>query len=137
MSGAFPSKHRRRIVVYLPTCQPEDPGTRDASVQVGVTYEDKATQWEEREEADPSLDKPSGANTTATSCPLGPTSSRQAVTHLLRWVRRAFCWSPHPRPENSPAPARQRQCRNVGSQLRMWLRKHRGRVHPHPSEDHQ
>ncbi|KAL8202310.1 UNVERIFIED_CONTAM: hypothetical protein K2H54_009849 [Gekko kuhli] len=64
-SGAFPSMHRRRIVVYLPTCLPEeDPGTRDASVQVGVTCEDKATQWEEREEADPSLDKPSGANTT-------------------------------------------------------------------------
>ncbi|KAL8202442.1 UNVERIFIED_CONTAM: hypothetical protein K2H54_014975 [Gekko kuhli] len=62
MSGAFPLMHRRRIVVYLPTCQPEDPGTRDASVQVGVTYEDKATQWEEREEADPSLDKASGAN---------------------------------------------------------------------------
>ncbi|KAL8202309.1 UNVERIFIED_CONTAM: hypothetical protein K2H54_009829 [Gekko kuhli] len=53
-----------RIVVYLPTCQPEDPGTRDASVQVGVTCEDKATQWEEREEADPSLDKSSGANST-------------------------------------------------------------------------
>ncbi|KAL8202390.1 UNVERIFIED_CONTAM: hypothetical protein K2H54_012787, partial [Gekko kuhli] len=66
-SGAFPSMHRRRIVVYLPTCQPEDPGTRDASVQVGVTCEDKATQWEEREEADPSLDKPSGANTTVSS----------------------------------------------------------------------
>ncbi|KAL8202316.1 UNVERIFIED_CONTAM: hypothetical protein K2H54_010064 [Gekko kuhli] len=81
MSGAFPSMH---IVVYLPTCQPEDPGTRDASVQVGVTYEDKATQWEEREEADPSLDKPSGANTTANSCPPGPTLSRQAVNNLLR-----------------------------------------------------
>ncbi|KAL8202385.1 UNVERIFIED_CONTAM: hypothetical protein K2H54_012628 [Gekko kuhli] len=61
MSGAFPSMHRRRIVVYLPTCQPEDPGTRDASVQVGVTCEDKATQWEEREAADPSLDKSLGA----------------------------------------------------------------------------
>ncbi|KAL8202307.1 UNVERIFIED_CONTAM: hypothetical protein K2H54_009778 [Gekko kuhli] len=84
MSGAFPSMHRRRIDVYLPTCQPEDPGTRDASVQVGVTYEDKATQWEEREEADPSLDKPSGANTTATSCPPGPASSRQAINNLLR-----------------------------------------------------
>ncbi|KAL8202365.1 UNVERIFIED_CONTAM: hypothetical protein K2H54_011946 [Gekko kuhli] len=69
MSGAFPSMHRRRIVVYLPTCQPEDPGIRDASVQVGVTYEDKATQWEEREEADPSLDKPSGANTTQRAQP--------------------------------------------------------------------
>ncbi|KAL8202313.1 UNVERIFIED_CONTAM: hypothetical protein K2H54_009973, partial [Gekko kuhli] len=36
----------RRIVVYLPTFQPEeeDPGSRDASVQVGVTCEDKATQ---------------------------------------------------------------------------------------------
>ncbi|KAL8202387.1 UNVERIFIED_CONTAM: hypothetical protein K2H54_012691, partial [Gekko kuhli] len=38
------------------------PGSRDASVQVGVTCEDKATQWEESVEADPSLDKPSGAN---------------------------------------------------------------------------
>ncbi|KAL8202367.1 UNVERIFIED_CONTAM: hypothetical protein K2H54_012011 [Gekko kuhli] len=46
MSVAFCPVHRRRIVVYLPTCQPEeeDPGSRDASVQVGVTCEDKATQ---------------------------------------------------------------------------------------------
>ncbi|KAL8202183.1 UNVERIFIED_CONTAM: hypothetical protein K2H54_001476 [Gekko kuhli] len=100
MSVAFCPMHRRRIVIYLPTCQPEDPGSRDASVQVGVTCEDKATQWEEREEADPSLDKPSGANgkgptarkgaeqeTLATSCPLGPTSSRHAIKHLLQWVR--------------------------------------------------
>ncbi|KAL8202384.1 UNVERIFIED_CONTAM: hypothetical protein K2H54_012574 [Gekko kuhli] len=78
MSGAFPSMHRRRIVVYLPTCQPEDPGTRDASVQVGVTYEDKATQWEEREEADPSLDKPSGANTTRPGTTPKPARSWEA-----------------------------------------------------------
>ncbi|KAL8202306.1 UNVERIFIED_CONTAM: hypothetical protein K2H54_009754 [Gekko kuhli] len=46
MSVAFCPVHRRRIVVHLPTCQPEeeDPGSRDASVQVGVTCEDKATQ---------------------------------------------------------------------------------------------
>ncbi|KAL8202263.1 UNVERIFIED_CONTAM: hypothetical protein K2H54_005025 [Gekko kuhli] len=85
MSGAFPSKHRRRIVVHLPTCLPEeDPGTRDASVQVGVTCEDKATQWEENVQADPSLDKSLGAYSKATSCPPGRTSSRQAVNHLLR-----------------------------------------------------
>ncbi|KAL8202271.1 UNVERIFIED_CONTAM: hypothetical protein K2H54_005218 [Gekko kuhli] len=137
VSGAFPSKHRRCIVVHLPTCLPEeDPGTRDASVQVGVTCEDKATQWEENVQADPSLDKSLGAYSTANSCPPGPTSSLQAVNNLLRWVRRAFCWSPQPRPENSPAPARERKCRNV-AQLRTWLRKHRGRVHPHSSEDHQ
>ncbi|KAL8202444.1 UNVERIFIED_CONTAM: hypothetical protein K2H54_014995 [Gekko kuhli] len=43
-----------RIIIYLPTCQPEeeDPGTRDASVQVGVTCEDKATQWKESMKAD-------------------------------------------------------------------------------------
>ncbi|KAL8202366.1 UNVERIFIED_CONTAM: hypothetical protein K2H54_011991 [Gekko kuhli] len=167
MSGAFPSMHRRRIVVYLPTCQPEDPGTRDASVQVGVTCEDKATQWEEREAADPSLDKSLGAyskslpqsrslnslgfagngeddflghsngHSQATSCPPGPASSCQAVNNLLRRVRRAFCLPPHDGPDTSPAPARERKHRNVGSQLRTWLRKHRGRVHPHPSEDHQ
>ncbi|KAL8202361.1 UNVERIFIED_CONTAM: hypothetical protein K2H54_011782 [Gekko kuhli] len=62
MSGAFPSMHRRHIVVHLTTCLPkEDPGTRDASVQVGVTCEDKATQWEENVQADPSLDKSLGA----------------------------------------------------------------------------
>ncbi|KAL8202388.1 UNVERIFIED_CONTAM: hypothetical protein K2H54_012698 [Gekko kuhli] len=90
------------IVVHLPTCQPEeeDPGSRDASVQVGVTCEDKATQWDKSMEADPSLDKSSGVNskgptarkgaeqeTLATSCPLGPTSSRHAINHLLQWVR--------------------------------------------------
>ncbi|KAL8202268.1 UNVERIFIED_CONTAM: hypothetical protein K2H54_005088 [Gekko kuhli] len=96
MSGAFPSMHRRHIVVHLPTCLPEeDPGTRDASVQVGVTCEDKATQWEEREAADPSLDKPSGANTTgravrkggeqttpATSGPSAPTTPQRARHQL-------------------------------------------------------
>ncbi|KAL8202269.1 UNVERIFIED_CONTAM: hypothetical protein K2H54_005110 [Gekko kuhli] len=85
VSGAFPSKHRRCIVVHLPTCLPEeDPGTRDASVQVGVTCEDKATQWEENVQADPSLDKSLGAYSTANSCPPGPTSSLQAVNNLLR-----------------------------------------------------
>ncbi|KAL8202311.1 UNVERIFIED_CONTAM: hypothetical protein K2H54_009885 [Gekko kuhli] len=101
-SGAFPSMRRRRIVVYLPTCLPEeDPGTRDASVQVGVTCEDKATQWEEREEADPSLDKPLGANTTANSCPPGPTSSRQAVNNLLRWEGTEQEWQTPRAPEKA------------------------------------
>ncbi|KAL8202308.1 UNVERIFIED_CONTAM: hypothetical protein K2H54_009818 [Gekko kuhli] len=72
MSGAFPSKHRRHIVVYLPTCLPEeDPGTRDASVQVGVTCEDKATQWEENVQADPSLDKSLGAYSKRVHDPRG------------------------------------------------------------------
>ncbi|KAL8202264.1 UNVERIFIED_CONTAM: hypothetical protein K2H54_005036 [Gekko kuhli] len=81
MSVAFCPMHRRRIVIYLPTCQPEDPGSRDASVQVGVTCEDKATQWEEREEADPSLDKSSGANCKVRVSPLEP---RRQVLEGLR-----------------------------------------------------
>ncbi|KAL8202395.1 UNVERIFIED_CONTAM: hypothetical protein K2H54_012893 [Gekko kuhli] len=137
MSGAFLSMHRRHIVVYLPTCQPEDPGTRDASVQVGVTYEDKATQWEEREEADPSLDKPSGANTTgqavrkggeqttpATGCPSAPTTPQRAVIDLLQWVRHVFSRPPHPRPRPSPAPVAEGKRGHVGTRLRGWGNHH-------------
>ncbi|KAL8202261.1 UNVERIFIED_CONTAM: hypothetical protein K2H54_004991 [Gekko kuhli] len=83
MSVAF--RPMRHIVVYLPTCQPEDPGTRDASVQVGVTCEDKATQWEEREEADPSLDKSFGAYSTG----MGKTTSSGTATGTAR----EFCQS--------------------------------------------
>ncbi|KAL8202391.1 UNVERIFIED_CONTAM: hypothetical protein K2H54_012811 [Gekko kuhli] len=83
MSGAFPSMHCRRIVVYLPTCLPEeDPGTRDASVQVGVTCEDKATQWEENVQADPSLDKSLGAFSKG----MGKTTSSGTATGTARRI---------------------------------------------------
>ncbi|KAL8202265.1 UNVERIFIED_CONTAM: hypothetical protein K2H54_005043 [Gekko kuhli] len=122
------------IVVHLPTCLPEeDPGTRDASVQVGVTCEDKATQWEEREAANPSLDKPSGANTTgravrkggeqttpATSGPSAPTTPQRAVINLLQWVRHVFSRPPPSETTTQPSP-RERKHGHVGTRLRGWV----------------
>ncbi|KAL8202262.1 UNVERIFIED_CONTAM: hypothetical protein K2H54_005003 [Gekko kuhli] len=110
MSGAFPPMHRRRIVIYLPTCQPEDPGTRDASVQVGVTCKDKATQWEEREEADLSPDKSSGANSTGqpvgnggqetpsvTTCRSAPRNSRRGISSgSAIYLAALLCRDPNP-----------------------------------------
>ncbi|KAL8202301.1 UNVERIFIED_CONTAM: hypothetical protein K2H54_009646 [Gekko kuhli] len=101
-TGYYPCYH---TYGHLPPYQPEDTyvppkhaGTTDASVQVGVTYQDKASQWEEGGEADsskeetkmkpcpdhgsllPSQEKSSGINDKVCANPIDP--NRQVLEGL-------------------------------------------------------
>ncbi|KAL8202378.1 UNVERIFIED_CONTAM: hypothetical protein K2H54_012268 [Gekko kuhli] len=73
--------------------------------------------------------------TLSMSCPPGLTTSRRAVNCVVKWVRQIFRRSPHLRPEASPAPNREKKHGHIGTRLQGCIRKHCGRVHPHPSEE--
>ncbi|XP_060110873.1 uncharacterized protein LOC132583222 [Heteronotia binoei] len=117
---------------------PDPPASPEASLQVEGTLQDKASEKEggvegspRGEEAkSPAVAKTGEPTPSAPSCPSAAPTSRRSVTNFFQWVRNVFSRSSLRSQQRSPAARGERQRKNIGTRLRGWIRKHRGRVHP-------